>query len=260
VGFRDVAAVPQPTNHQVGALDRGVSITAALPDGTHLRMPAFLKEARDTIAALQRDRATHKVGSAAWRTRNRAIAKAYAKAHHQSENWARHVAKDVVARYGVIALEDLKLVNMTRSAKGTIERPGRGVKAKSGLNRSLQEAALGRLAHWISVKAEEAGRRVYAVNPANSSRECAACGHVAKENRHKSRFHCTRCGHLDHADTNAAQVLAARGQAADAAWRHQGSPLLKRPVPRNLRRHTAATDGAATNASRAGSARYAAVA
>jgi putative transposase len=160
----------------------------------------------------------------------------------------------------VIALEDLKLSNMTKSAKGTIERPGKGVKAKSGLNRSLQEAALGRLAYWISVKAEEAGRRVYRVNPANSSRECAACGHTAKENRHRYRFKCLRCGHLEHADTNAAQVLAARGQAADASWRHQGSPLLKRPVPRNLRRHTATTDGGATDASRAGSARYAGVA
>jgi transposase len=120
VGFRDVSALPQGANDGVGALDRGITVTAALPDGTHLSMPRFLKEARDIIASLQRDRATHTVGSVEWMRLNRRIARAYAKAHHQSENWARHVAKDIVARYGVIALEDLKLSNMTKSAKGTI--------------------------------------------------------------------------------------------------------------------------------------------
>jgi putative transposase len=261
VGFRGVSSLPLPPNTQVGALDRGITVTAALPDGTHLSMPGFLKSARETIALLQRERAMHVLKSVEWNRLNRRIAKAYAKAHHQSENWARHAARSIVARYGVIALEDLQLSNMTRSAKGTIERPGKGVKAKSGLNRSLQEAALGRLAYWISVKAEEAGRRVYRVNPVNSSRECAACGHTAKENRHRSRFKCLRCGHLEHADTNAAQVLAARGQAADAAWCHHGSPLLDRPTPRNLRRRAADAENSGRGvAPRAGSARHAAVA
>jgi putative transposase len=237
VGFRGVLVALQPTNDQVGAVDRGIAVTAALPDGTHFTAPGFLKIARRTIGALQHERSGHKVGSSEWRRFNTEIAKVYGKAQHQSENWARHAAIDIVARYGVIALEDLKLVNMSKSAKGTIANPGKGVKAKSALNRSLAEAALGRLAYWICVKAEEAGRRVYTVNPANSSRECAACGHVAKENRWGSRFTCGRCGHSAHADTNAAQVLTARGEAADVLWRHGGCPLLTRPVPRKQRRN-----------------------
>jgi putative transposase len=252
-----VASIPQAANEQVGALDRGINVTAALPDGTHFVMPGFLKEAREVIAELQRERAIHKVRSVEWTKLNRKIAKAYAKAHHRSENWARHTARDIVSRYGVLALEDLKLVNMTKSAKGTVACPGKGVAAKTALNRRLAEAALGRLAYWICVKAEEAGRRVYMVNPVNSSRECAACGHIAKENRHRVRFSCTRCGHRAHADTNAAQVLAARGEAADARWRDAGSPLLSRPVPRSRRR---ASGTAEPEESRAGSARYAAVA
>lgn len=139
----------------------------------------------------------------------------------------------------MISLEDLKLVNMTKSAKGTVQSPGKGVAAKKGLNRSLQAAALGRLSFWICVKAEEAGRRVWKVNPQNSSRECAACGHTEAANRYRTRFSCTQCSHTEHADVNAAQVIAARGQAADARWRASGSPLLERPVPRNRRRKAA---------------------
>jgi putative transposase len=93
----------------------------------------------------------------------------------------------------VIALEVLKLVNMTKSAEG--EAPGKGVAQRKGLNRGLQDAALARLAYWMWVKAEEAGRRVWRVNPKDSSRECIACGHTEAANRCRGRFTCTKCAH-----------------------------------------------------------------
>jgi putative transposase len=136
------------------------------------------------------------------------------------------------------------------------------VAQKKGLNRSLTDAALGRLAFWICVKAEEAGRRVWNVDPRNSSRQCAPCGHTEAANRRRSRFTCLSCGHAEHADVNAAQVLTARGQAADTRWKEAGSPLLTRPVPRSRRRKPAPDQlgDAAEVQSGAGSAPYAAVA
>jgi putative transposase len=217
-------------------VDRGIWVTAALPDGTLLKCPPFVKEARSQIAELQRQRERHVKFSPEWKRINKAVAKTYAKAHRRSENWARHCAIEIVARYGVIALEDLKLVSMTKSAQGTIESPGKGVAQKKGLNRSLQDAALSRLAHWICVKAEEAGRRVWKVDPKDSSRECIACGHTEAANRCRTRFTCRKCGHHEHADVNAAQVITARGQVAETSWRAAGCPVAKRPVPRNLRR------------------------
>lgn len=75
------------------------------------------------------------------------------------------------------------------------------------------------------------------MNPVDSSRECAACGHTGKANRQtRVSFVCLRCGHAEHADVNAAQVIAARGQAADALWVAMGSPLLTRPPARKRRR------------------------
>ncbi len=242
VGFRNVAARRLAPSDQVGGVDRGVAVTAALPDGTLLEMPGFLAEARDRIAELSRVREAHPKGSVGWRQANKAIAKEYRRARHRSENWARHTAIGIVAAYGVIALEALRLPNMTRSAKGTVENPGKGVAAKRGLNRSLQDAALGRLAWWICVGAEDAGRRVYKVDPRNTSRQCAECGHHDPANRpSRSRFCCQSCGHEAHADVNAANNIAARGQAADTAWKAAGSPLLTRPTPRNRRHRTITT-------------------
>ena len=222
----------------VGA-DRGVAVTLALSDGSMLIMPAFLAEARDEIAELLRQRAGKQVGSRAWRVLNRRVAKAYRQAARRSDNWARATALALVARYGVVALEDLDLKNMVRSARGTKENPGTNVAAKQALNRKLSDAALGRIRHWVCVKAEEAGRRTWAVNPANTSRTCSACGHCASWNRRsRDRFHCVACGYAQHADINAAENIAARGQACEAAWQDAGSPPLPRPKPRLHRRKT----------------------
>ncbi len=236
VGFRGVSTKPMPQNHEVGGVDRGICVTAALSDGMLLEMPRFLAEARIEIAALQRKRERCERFGSEWKKCNREVAKAYRRARQRSQNWARHAAIDIVERFDVIALEALCLTNMTRSARGTKEHPGKGVAAKRGLNRSLSDAALGRLAYWIQVKAEEAGRRVYKVDPKNTSRTCICCGNVAAANRHQRVFSCTKCGHEEHADVNAAQVIAARGESADAAWRGSGCPPLTRAVPRNLRR------------------------
>ena len=119
VGFRNVAAVPLGRSTQVGGVDRGIAVTAALSDGTLLTMPGFLRAARDEIAELQRRRERHTKFGPEWQRLNRRTAKVYKRAHNQSENWARHTAIDIVARYGVIAIEKLKLANMAKSARGT---------------------------------------------------------------------------------------------------------------------------------------------
>jgi putative transposase len=53
------------------------------------------------------------------------------------------------------------------------------------------------------------------VDPRNSSRECATCGHIAKANRpNQATFCCVLCGHRCGADHNAARVLRKRARAA----------------------------------------------
>jgi putative transposase len=203
-------------------------------------------EARDEIAELMRRRDGKTVGSRAWKQLNRRVAKVSRQAKHRSDNWARQTARDLVERHGVIVLEDLKLTNMTRSARGTVDNPGRNVAAKQALNRQLQDAALGRLRHWTCVKAEEAGRRTWAVNPADTSRTCAACGHCDTANRvTRDRFRCQQCGHAAHADLNAAENIAARGRVCETTWATAGSPPLVRPRPRLQRRKAAAGPGLA---------------
>ncbi|MGH9004319.1 MAG: zinc ribbon domain-containing protein, partial [Acidimicrobiia bacterium] len=96
------------------------------------------------------------------------------------------------------------------SARGTVEAPGRGVAAKSGLNRSIHDAGWGQLVNLLTYKAEGAGRKLVRVPAPHTSQTCAACGATDPANRpDRDHFTCTTCGHTAHPDANAAQVILA---------------------------------------------------
>lgn len=112
----------------------------------------------------------------------------------------------------IIVVEDLKLKNMTKSAKGTSKTHGKNVKAKSGLNRVLLDLSIGEFVRQLEYKSKWYGRKLIKVNPAYTSQTCSSCGHKAKENRlSQSTFCCVKCGHSDNADYNAANNILRRG-------------------------------------------------
>ncbi|WP_344586007.1 transposase, partial [Nonomuraea roseoviolacea] len=142
------------------------------------------------------------------------VAALHAKVRRQRLDGAHKAALALVRGYDMIVHEDLRISNMTRSASGTLKSPGRNVAAKSGLNRSILDAGWGVFLTVLAYKAESAGRKLIAVNPANTSRTCARCGHIAAENRvSQAVFTCTACGHAAHADVNAAVNILRAGLA-----------------------------------------------
>ena len=136
---------------------------------------------------------------------------------------AHKAALRLVRDYDLIVTEDLQVANMTRRAAPRPDGEGghlpNGAAAKSGLNSSILDAGWRVFLRVLTHKAEKAGREVIAVNPANTSRTCARCGHCAKENRvRQAEFRCTACGHQAHADVNAAiNILRAGLALRDAA-------------------------------------------
>ncbi|MHB8343197.1 MAG: RNA-guided endonuclease InsQ/TnpB family protein [Ferrimicrobium sp.] len=112
--------------------------------------------------------------------------------------------------YDLIAIEDLKVKNMTRSAKGTIGNPGKNVEAKSGLNRSILEQGWGMFRQRLTDKATNATEpvQVIVINPAHTSLRCFECGYTDKRNRESQAiFVCQSCGYQSNADVNAARNI-----------------------------------------------------
>src|SRR5262249_40199464 len=112
-----------------------------------------------------------------------------------------------------IRVEDLRVIDMTRSAKGTFTKPGRGVRAKAGLNREILASGWGILVRRLEQKAPG---RIEKINAAFTSLRCNRCGHMAGENRKSQAvFTCTACHYTCNADVNAAKNIAA-GHAVTA--------------------------------------------
>ena len=125
----------------------------------------------------------------------------------------------------MIRVEDLQITNMTRSAKGTRENPGRNVGAKAGLNRGILRSGWGLLVRRLQDKAPAGWRRS---DPRYTSQRCSACGQVDRDSRESQAvFRCTACGFAGHADVNAAINIAA-GHAVTA----RGGDGVARPVNR----------------------------
>jgi len=109
-------------------------------------------------------------------------------------------------------LENLRTKNMTASAKGAADAPGKNVRQKAGLNRSILASAWAKMALYLDYKVQRRGKLLIKVPPHHSSQECSACGHTTPDNRQsQALFVCTTCGHSENADTNAAKVPAKRG-------------------------------------------------
>ena len=132
------------------------------------------------------------------------------KKKRRRENANHQASRKLADRAHTVVLEDLNTKAMTRSAKGTVEEPGKNVKQKAGLNRGILNTGWGRLERNLDYKAGN----VVNVDAAYTSQTCSSCGHVGQENRRtQATFKCVACGYKANADHNAALNILERGLA-----------------------------------------------
>ena len=213
-------------------MDRGVVIPLQLSDGTHYgeELKDRIQPLTERIKLLQK-RFKHKTkGSRSWRALRKRISELHLKIRNIRRDILHKATAEICKNHVCISMEDLKLKNMTASAKGTAERPGTGVKAKAGLNRELLLRALGEAGRMLEYRLRLRGGLLIRVPPQYTSQTCAACGHVSKDNRKsQALFVCERCGHSANADLNAAENIRRAGTARIAGA--AGSVMSCHPEP-----------------------------
>lgn len=193
-------------------LDFGVRHLATLSNGKQFDAVDKCEKLHRMQKRLQRKFARCVPGSENRKKLAKRIAKCAKRIADYRSNVHHHVSKEIAQNYGVVAVEDLAIKNMTKSAKGTVEAPGKNIAQKSALNRSILHQAPGNLVAKIKYKVDFAGGRLIKVPPQYTSQTCNACGHIEKENRCDEKFKCLACGHEDNADVNAAKNILARGE------------------------------------------------
>ena len=216
----NVPALPlAPTGKDVG-IDLGLTNIVAMGDGKLVAGEHFGKKTQSDLASAHRKLANKNRGSNRRRRQVEEIVRLHRKVKNQRSNAAHQMSRQIVNASDLIALEDLKIVNMVRAPKGRPDpnQPGaylpNGARRKAGLNRSIHDAGWGQLVSMLIYKAESAGRTVVSVNPNYTSQTCAECHYVDSRNRvSQKEFHCLECGHCDHADVNAARNILWVGRA-----------------------------------------------
>ena len=147
------------------------------------------------------------------------MGKASAKLARVRENWAHHLSRALADSARFVAIENLKIPNMTRAAKGSAEKPGTNVRAKAGLNRSILNSGWGKLARNLEYKAAETEK----VPAADTSKTCSVCGRKKADLKLSARrWQCAGCGAVHHRDINAGINIAGRAAEAVFAKRARG--------------------------------------
>lgn len=219
------APVPAPGTGEVVGIDRGVKVSAALSTGEMLTVPGLSGPEATRLLRLERRLARAGRSSNRRRQVRAQVARIKATEADRRRDWVEKTTTGIARRFDVIRVEDLKVHSMTRSAKGTSEKPGKNVTAKAGLNRGIAKSGWGSLVRRLEDKAPG---RVEKVPPAYTSQRCSSCGHVDGRSREsQADFLCTACGYACNADVNAARNIAA-GHAVNA----RGGDRVAGPVNR----------------------------
>jgi putative transposase len=214
-------------NEVVGG-DVGIESYLTLSDGTVVPNPRLYDRCSPGIRKLQRRLSAKKKGSRSFRQVRRQLRGAHRRLVNARKDYAHKVSRQLDdGPHRLMALEDLSLPNMTASAKGTVEDPGRRVRQKAGLNRSLLDCAPGRLRDLVAYKAESAGKLLIAVPPAWSSQICSGCGEWVPKELGEREHACKQCGLTVHRDLNAALNCKAWGLQLHRGGRTAGFAALR---------------------------------
>jgi putative transposase len=204
-----------PENHgSAVGIDRGVAKTLTTSDGVQESIPKeSLTRLDKKLKRLQRKLCRQKKGSSNRQKTKYKIGDVHRKIRNIRQDWNHKSSTTIAKSHGLVVLEDLKIQNMSKSAKGTSECHGKNVKAKSGLNREILKQGWYQFQQFLTYKCEWYGSLLVLVDPKNTSMQCSSCGYTAKENRKtQAVFKCEACGHKSNADHNAAKNILARGQ------------------------------------------------
>lgn len=208
----------KPVHHgdDIG-VDMGVVRFATLSNGQYFNPVNALKTLKGKLAKLQQRLKRKTKGSSNWKKLVAKIGKLHKRIANIRKNFLHQISNTISKNHATVYVEDLQVKNMSKSAKGTVEKHGKKVKQKSGLNRAILDQAWYEFRRQLEYKLRWRGGQLILVSPQYTSQCCPACGHTAKENRTtQALFACVQCGYTENADVVGAINVLQRGRALSA--------------------------------------------
>ena len=237
---QEVEQPVHPATSIVG-IDVGITRFATLSSGSFIEPLSTFRKHQQRLARYQRAISRKTKFSSNWKKAKARVQKIHIRIANVRRDFLHKTTTTISKNHAIVCIEDLQVRNMSRSAAGNSEVPGRSVKAKSGLNKSILDQGWFEFRRQLEYKQAWLGGEVLAVPPRNTSRTCPACCHVSAENRRtQARFACVECGYEANADLVGAINVLAAGHAvlACGGTAQSGRPMKQEPAEATARELT----------------------
>lgn len=225
-------------------IDFGVTDWATFDNGETIENPRWVRNELPRLADLQRQLARKKKGSIRYQHLTRQAAALHERIANLRRDFLHKKTTALVQTCAVLATEELNTRNMSRSARGTLDKPGRMVNQKAGLNREILSAGLGMTHQMLSYKAAEADTRLHLANTRQlkPSQRCARCWAIVPKTLAQRMHGCPHCGHTMPRDQNSATVVLIDAHTPGTGVAARPKPLARqRAKSTSLTRETPAT-------------------
>lgn len=212
-------------------IDMGVARFATLSDGTafpslNAKLAKIEHRIKITQKSLSRKFQKNKKQSNNYKKTAKKLSRLHKRKADIRKDYLHKLSTVIIKNHDVVCVEDLRIMNMTKSARGTVENPGNHVKAKSRLNRSILNQGWGDFFQMLEYKLKVKGGYLVRVPPRNTSRTCPVCGLISEENRQtQAKFCCVHCGYSANADYVGAMNIKRAGLARFACGSKHESAL-----------------------------------
>ncbi len=193
-------------------IDVGIARFATLSDGNYIAPINSFKKHQKQLVKYQRLMSKKVKFSQNWKKERTKLQKVHTKIGNVRKDFLHKTATVISKNHALVCIEDLQVSNMSRSAAGTTEQPGKKVRQKSGLNRSILDQGWNQLRNLLDYKLRWKGGMLLVVPPHHTSQTCPSCKHVSPDNRKtQSLFRCVDCKYENHADIVGAINILERG-------------------------------------------------
>ncbi|RQS54511.1 transposase, partial [Burkholderia sp. Bp8963] len=203
---------PVPLATSAIGIDVGIARFATMSDGTFLAPLNSFKKHEVRLRRYQRAMSRKVKFSKNWRKAKARVQRIHTRIGNARRDYLHKATTTISNSHAMVSIEDLQVRNLSRSAAGSVEAPGKNVKAKSGLNKRILDQGWFEFRRQLAYKLAWNGGWLIAVPPQNTSRTCPACRCVSADNRRtQAQFACVACGYKAHADVVGAMNILTRG-------------------------------------------------
>ena len=203
---------PKSTATTTIGIDVGIARFATMSDGSYIAPLNSFKKHQIRLRRYQRRMSRKVKFSSNWKKGRIKVQKVHTDIANARKDFLHKITTTISKNHALVCIEDLAVRNMSKSAVGTKEHPGKRVQQKRGLNRSILDQGWGLFRQQLEYKLEWNGGMLLAVPPQYTSQTCPSCDCVSSNNRKtQARFECVSCGYNNHADVVGAINVLERG-------------------------------------------------